>query len=93
MVGALALLYGQCGKRRKARQLLAELEGLPATARVPPSAVALACVGAGDDRAFEWLEKAIAARDPVVTHLPSMPLYDGLRSDPRFPGRLATMNL
>lgn len=38
VVGALALLYGQCGKRRKARQLLAELEGLPATARVPPSA-------------------------------------------------------
>jgi hypothetical protein len=60
---------------------------------VPPSAFAMAYIGLGDDRAFEWLEKAIDARDPIVTHLPSMPFYDGLRGDPRFPDLLARMHL
>jgi hypothetical protein len=29
----------------------------------------------------------------VVTHLPSMPLYDGIRDDPRFCLLLARMHL
>jgi hypothetical protein len=54
---------------------------------------ALACIGVGDDRMFEWLNKAIDDRDPVVTHLPSMPFYDGIRDDPRFQALLAKMDL
>jgi len=42
---------------------------------------------------FEWLDKAIDARDPVVTHLPSMPLYDGIREDARFHRLLVRMHL
>lgn len=34
-----------------------------------------------------------AAPLPIVTHLPSMPLYDGIRDDPRFSALLARMNL
>ena len=60
---------------------------------MPPSAFALACPGLGDDRVFEWFDKAIDARDPIATHLPSMPIYDGLRADPRFHALLARMNL
>jgi hypothetical protein len=60
---------------------------------VPPAAFAFAYVGLGDDRAFEWFEKAIDARDPVVTQLPSMPFLDVVRDDPRFASLLARMHL
>jgi hypothetical protein len=66
---------------------------MSAVMHVPPMAWAFACIGVGDDRMFEWLNKAIDERDPVVTHLPSMPLYDGIRHDPRFQALLMRMNL
>jgi Flp pilus assembly protein TadD len=91
--GGLALLYGLSRRPKMARQLLAELEETSRAVSVPPLALALAYVGVGDDRAFEWFNGAIAERDPVVTHLPSMPLYDGIRSDPRFHALLARMHL
>ena len=92
-VGAMAMLYGLFRQRAKARRGLAELEAMAMSRPVPPMAWAFACIGAGDDRMFEWLNKGIDARDPVVTHLPSMPFYDGIRDDPRFNALLVRMNL
>jgi len=92
-VGAMALLYGLFRRGAQARRFLAELERVSGTTPVPPIAWAFACIGIGDDRMFEWLNKAVDARDPVVTHLPSMPFYDGIRDDPRFTALLVRMNL
>jgi len=36
------------------------------------------------DKAFEWLETALAERDACVRVLKVSPGYDTLRSDPRF---------
>jgi hypothetical protein len=33
--------------------------------------------------AFDWLDRAIDARDPHVLHLPVKPHYDSLRQDAR----------
>jgi TolB-like protein/tetratricopeptide (TPR) repeat protein len=93
VVGGMALVYGLFDTRGKARQMLAELEAMARRGYVPPAAFALAYVGLGDDRAFEWFGKAIDAHNPIATHLPFMPLYDGLRKDPRFRVLLAKMNL
>jgi len=93
VVGGMALLYGLFLRRAKAKRMLAELEEMSRTTYVPPAAMAWAFVGLGDDRVFEWLDKAIDARDPVMTHLPSMPLYDGIRDDPRFRQLLVRMHL
>jgi serine/threonine-protein kinase len=93
IVGAMAFVYGLTLRRKRAKQLLAELQAMSRTVYVPPAAYAFAYLGIADDRAFEWLNKAIDARDPVVTHLPSMPLYDGIRDDPRFRALLARMHL
>ena len=42
-------------------------------------------IGLGDtDRAFEWLQKALEARDWQMALLKVEPAFDGLRSDPRF---------
>jgi adenylate cyclase len=93
VTGGMALIYGLCLRRKKAKQFYAELQRLSRTEYVPPAAFAFAYLGLGDDRVFEWLDKAIDARDPVVTHLPSMPLYDSIREDPRFRALLAKMHL
>jgi hypothetical protein len=42
-------------------------------------------IGLGDtERAFEWLQKAIEARDSQMGVLKVEPAFDALRSDPRF---------
>lgn len=93
VIGAMASMLGLCRRSRQAKDLLADLQRLALTTDVPPMAFALAYLGAGDDRVFEWLDKSIEARDPQATQLPSMPLYDGIRGDPRFQALLRRMNL
>jgi hypothetical protein len=44
------------------------------------------------DLALDWLEKAVAERDPNMTYL-GLPTNDSLRSDPRFQDLLRRMNL
>jgi len=45
------------------------------------------------DPAFEHLDAAIEARDPALLYLAVAPQFDDLRTDPRFPARLARMGL
>ena len=55
--------------------------------------IALRYQDAGDnDRAIDWLEKAYEEHDPSLPYLGN-PLYDPLRSDPRFQALLRRMNL
>jgi TolB-like protein/DNA-binding winged helix-turn-helix (wHTH) protein/Tfp pilus assembly protein PilF len=52
---------------------------------VPPVLVAEACVRVGDkERAFEWLERGLEERDDLMINLKVEPVFDSLRSDPRF---------
>lgn len=93
IVGGMALIYGLTMRRKKAKELLAELQKMSKNEYVPPIAYAMAYIGLGDDRLFEWIDKAIDARDPIAVQLPSMPLYDAIRDDPRFHALLAKMHL
>jgi DNA-binding winged helix-turn-helix (wHTH) protein/cytochrome c-type biogenesis protein CcmH/NrfG len=45
------------------------------------------------DEAFDYLDQAIAIRDPALVHLAVAPDWDSLRADPRFPERLRSMAL
>ena len=52
---------------------------------VPPAFIAFVHGLSGQkDRAFAWLEKAYQVRDGNLTDLNSDPIWDALRSDPRF---------
>ena len=52
---------------------------------VAPSNFAKVYIGLGDkDQAFAWLEKGYQQRDFWLTFLRGDPIFDSLRSDPRF---------
>jgi len=45
------------------------------------------------DKALDWLEKGVDTRDPALEYLLSDPVYDGIRSDPRFQNLLRKVGL
>jgi TolB-like protein/DNA-binding winged helix-turn-helix (wHTH) protein len=52
---------------------------------VPSVLVAGACVRVGDKEcAFQWLEKGYDERDDLMINLKVEPVFDGIRSDPRY---------
>ena len=65
--------------------LRAELDARAKKEYVPPLLFAMIHSGAGNkDKAFEYLEQARLGRQSFLTHLKVEPLFDDIRSDPRF---------
>jgi adenylate cyclase len=93
VTGGMCALYGILRREEDARRMFKELSELSRTAWVPPLAFAWAFLGLRDERVFEWLDKAIDARDPAITQLPLIPLYDGIRDDPRYHKLLTRMGM
>ncbi len=61
---------------------------------VPPYDFALIFAGLGEkDKAFEWLQKAYEDRSAYLVYLNVEPIWDSLRSDPRFTDLLQRMRL
>lgn len=93
----LALLgheYGVSGNRPEAERILARLRELSTRRYVPAVYMALVYTGMGDkSQAFEWLEKAYAERCEYLVYLPTEPLADPLRGDPRFKRLLDQLGL
>jgi hypothetical protein len=92
-LGATCLTCGLLGRTDEAAGMLAQLEEIGRTAPVPALALSWAYLGVGDERVFEWLEKAIDARYPAVIQMSWEPIYDGIRGDARFRALLAKMAL
>ncbi|HEX5766247.1 MAG TPA: tetratricopeptide repeat protein [Woeseiaceae bacterium] len=45
------------------------------------------------DEAFTWLERAFAERSQLIAWLPWDPVFDGMRSDPRYSGMAGRLNI
>lgn len=91
----LAYAYAVAGRRGAALKILDEQQRL-AKQRDDglPYNLAIIYTGLGDkDQAFEWLEKCIEQRTPLVYRLRVRPMFDPLRSDARYPELLRRMNL
>jgi serine/threonine protein kinase len=73
---------------------LKALEDLPARKSAHPYGVAKLYAGCGNkDRAFEWLERAVALRHSALWELKSDPALRSLHRDPRFTAILRRVNL
>jgi TolB-like protein/Tfp pilus assembly protein PilF len=84
----------RAGRRDEALTTLDDLRRLARTEGPSPFLVALVYVGLEDsDRAFQWLEKALEARDWQMPMLKGDAIFDALRSDPRFPALLGRIGL
>jgi TolB-like protein/Tfp pilus assembly protein PilF len=85
---SLALLgysHARLGERKESLKMIYELKAASKQSFVPALFVALVYAGLEDKRqAFGWLEKAYEERFNRLAYLKVDPLWDPLRSDPRF---------
>ena len=94
LLGAIGYARAVDGDIAGALESIGRLEQLARTAQVPAIDFAIVYMGLGDsDRAFELLDEAMEERALFLSWLPVWPLFDGLRSDPRYAGLLERMNL
>jgi serine/threonine protein kinase/tetratricopeptide (TPR) repeat protein len=77
--------YAVSGNRSEAQKVLDQLEQLSKRRYVPPDNIALVYLGLGKKNlTFEYLEKACEDRCVGMSWLKADPIFDSLRSDPRF---------
>jgi TolB-like protein/tetratricopeptide (TPR) repeat protein len=94
MLGWLGLVLGSAGRTDEARSVLDRLEETARTRYVPASAIAWVCLGLRDvEGAFEWMDRAVEARDQFMMPIKTYAFLDPLRSDPRFAALLRKMRL
>jgi serine/threonine-protein kinase len=91
----LAYIYAQTGNRVEALRILHELQAPKSSSQfVPAFGIALIYVGLGEnDQAIDWLEKALAQREPFLIYIKVDPNFDPLRGDPRFQALLQRLGL
>jgi adenylate cyclase len=88
----LALVQHARGRGEESDAALREL--IDKTAETSAFQIAEAHAYRGEtDRAFEWLERAYAQRDPGLTQMKRLPLFRKLHGDPRWQPFLAKMGL
>jgi serine/threonine protein kinase/tetratricopeptide (TPR) repeat protein len=91
---ALGYAYGISGKESAAREVLAEMQRLDRQSHLPAQEFALVYLGLGDkDNAFIWLKKAVDDHFAPTSYLAVDPIYDSIRSDPRFTELVKSLNL
>ena len=93
-LAGLGHLYARLGRKDEARAILDELQRLSRQEYVPADSMALVYAGLGEkDQAFAWLDKAYEERSFRLLHIKVEPMWDSLRSDPRFAQLLRRMGL
>lgn len=84
-LGLLGQAYATMGDTRLAIRMLEEVDALSKHAYVSPITIALIHAGLrNNDEAFRWLDRAYEERSVWLVHLRDEPVFDMLRSDPRF---------
>jgi TolB-like protein/DNA-binding winged helix-turn-helix (wHTH) protein/Tfp pilus assembly protein PilF len=80
-----AYVLARAGRHLEARAMLDELRRISHPRDPAPIRTAVIHIGLGEtDDAFRWLDKAFEAKDWQMALLNVEPLFDAVRSDPRF---------
>jgi tetratricopeptide (TPR) repeat protein len=94
MLGWLGMTLAQSGDTAAARAILDRLHAIALKAYVLPTSFAWIHLGLGEtDQAFEWLDRAVDARDHMLMPIKSYPFLDEIRADPRYTALLRRMKL
>jgi serine/threonine protein kinase/TolB-like protein/Tfp pilus assembly protein PilF len=84
-IGALTQGYASCGRKAEAEKTMAELVELSKQHYVSPHWFAAVEAELGNkDEAFKWLDQAFERRFGPLIYIKVNPIWDPLRSDPRF---------
>jgi Flp pilus assembly protein TadD len=90
----LAFAYGASGDRSGALAELAALKAMSSDGTVLPFNLALVKLGLGDHAgALDGLEQAYAANSQMIPWIGRDPMFDPLRSEPRFAALVKRVNL
>ncbi len=93
-LGGLGHVYARAGRTADARKVLDELKARSLQRYVSWRDIAVIEAGLGEkDQAFASLEKAYALRDSGIVFVKVDPLFDPLRTDPRFQELLRRIGL
>ncbi len=88
------IAYMRTSKKKEAQQILDSMIERTKQEYVSPYHIALLCFTLGeDDLGFEWLDKAYKERDHWLLYLNAEPMFDTVRSDPRFTKLLKKIGL
>jgi serine/threonine-protein kinase len=94
MKALLGRVYAVSGRREKALEVLEELKEKSEREYVPSFYFVLIYLGLDEkEKAFEWLERAYSERSTHLVWLKVDPIFDGLRSDPRFTELMRRMGM
>jgi serine/threonine-protein kinase len=94
ILGSLGYAYALSGRKREAQKMLNELEKKSKQQYISSIYFSTIYIGLGEkDRAFEWLEKAYNERSVWLIYIHRSPIYDRIRSDPRYTDLLKKMDL
>ncbi len=92
--GFLAASYVRSGNSGKAGKLMEEIKERRSRYYVSPSCFGIYYAALGQsDRMFEFLQSALAERDPYLTRLDAEPCFEPFHSDTRYGDLLDQMNL
>lgn len=90
----LGYAYALSGKREEAKQVLADLKEIAREKYVSAYYFAIIYLGLGElEQTFSWLERALDERAGFLAFIKVEPMFDGVRSDPRFTELLRRMGL
>jgi serine/threonine protein kinase/Tfp pilus assembly protein PilF len=93
-VAALGYTYAVSGRREDALMMVELLEERSVDEYVSPYWMAAIYAGLDDkERTLEWLERAYEEKDGSMVFLKVIPIFDSLRSNPRFISILKNMGL
>jgi eukaryotic-like serine/threonine-protein kinase len=93
-MSALGYSYAAAGLEREARQVLQQMNHLAEQAYVSPYSFGRMYIGLNEfDKAFEYLERVYKERHGILVYVKVEPMFDRVRSDPRFIEMLKGMGL
>ena len=94
ILAAIGQVLALSGDRASAQGVLAKLAARAAEVHIPYTCFAIVHLGLGEnEKALDWLEKGCEQHEPPLGSLKVHPIYDPLRTHPRFQALLRRVRL